>query len=156
VRRPQALIVPPRVKVPRTWLVLLVAGWSQVSLYLGTGLTTGPRSTAVVQVAGPGRPDGQVGCRNGNASLYYKSRPEGTWGSHHDTSPTRLTVSVPSDAGLRSKASEVRSSHRCHGTARCTAASYKVHPSRPSIPASCSTCTASLMCIATCSTCTAP
>ncbi len=75
--------------------------------------------------------EGQVGCRNGNASLYYKSRPEGTWvGSPHDTSPTRLTASVPSDAELRSKARQVRGGLGCHGTARCTAASYKGHFSR--------------------------
>jgi hypothetical protein len=84
-------------------------------------------------VCGQGPNPGPTGGRswgNGNPGLYYKSRPEGTWGSPHDTSPTRLPVSVPSDAGLSSKASKVRGSHRCYGTARCTAASEKVHLSR--------------------------
>ena len=84
-------------------------------------------------MCGEGPSPGPTGGRswgNGNPGLYYKSRPEGTWGSPHDTSPTRLPVSVPSDAGLSSKASKVRGSHRCYGTARCTAASEKVHLSR--------------------------
>ena len=51
-------------------------------------------------------------------------------GSPHDTSPTRLTVSVPSDAELRSKARQVRDSLGCHSTARCTAASYEERFSR--------------------------
>ena len=90
---------------------------------LGPGLFSRSYTLAALPHPAGDRPEGQVGCRSEDASLYYKSRPEGTWGSPHDTSPTRLTVSVPSDAGLRSKASEVRGSHRCHGTARCTAAS---------------------------------
>ena len=137
MRRPQALIVPPRVKVPRTLVVLLVSGWSlvaglrsqvRVRFYrlLGSG-------SECVSLCGQGPNPGPTGGRswgNGNPGLYYKSRPEGTWGSPHDTSPTRLPVSVPSDAGLSSKASKVRGSHRCYGTARCTAASEKVHLTR--------------------------
>ena len=103
----------------------LVAGlWSGCGSIGSLGLTG---------VCGQGPSPGPTGGRswgNGNPGLYYKSRPEGTWGSPHDTSPTRLPVSVPSDAGLSSKASKVRGSHRCYGTARCTAASEKVHLTR--------------------------
>ncbi len=113
MRRPQALIVPPRVMVPRTWLMLLVTGWSQVSLYLGTDLWSrvsvsllpgsislewSPRRGRPAE--GPGRSRG-----NGNASLYYKSRPEGAWGSPHDSIElVRVRVDQPDSHFARQRA----------------------------------------------------
>ncbi len=74
--------------------------WSLVGLrYIGisarvSGLAwISVRSVCVACVVPPPRATGRRPGRlrgNGNASLYYKSRPEGTWGSPHDKQTSTL------------------------------------------------------------------